>query len=89
MFLPIQNKFIGKFYFLSMQKYSSNVVEKCLEKGNEIMINKFIDEVSILSRALGKITKFILISNLITFFRINEKLLWKLCYAESFESFKC
>lgn len=36
-----------------MQKYSSNVVEKCLEKGNEFMIQKFVDEICSLNRALG------------------------------------
>jgi len=56
MFFPILNKFIGKFYVLSMQKYSSNVVEKCLEKGNEYMIQKFVDEICTLNRALGNLS---------------------------------
>jgi len=43
--LPIVQQFYNKFYNLSMQKYSSNVVEKCLEKGDEQVITKFIEEV--------------------------------------------
>jgi len=53
MFLPILKKFVGKFYVLSMQKYSSNVVEKCLEKGNEFMLSKFVEEICTVSRTLG------------------------------------
>lgn len=37
-----------------MQKYSSNVVEKCLEKGNEYMLTKFVEDICSFSRALGK-----------------------------------
>jgi hypothetical protein len=37
-----------------MQKYSSNVVEKCLEKSDEFALNKFIDEVSYMNRVAGK-----------------------------------
>jgi hypothetical protein len=48
-------KFIGKFFVLSIQKYSSNVMEKCLEKGTEDIIVKFVDEVSLNTRSLGKI----------------------------------
>jgi hypothetical protein len=36
-----------------MQKYSSNVVEKYLEKSEEYALNKFIDEVSSMSRLAG------------------------------------
>lgn len=41
-----------------MQKYSSNVVEKCLEKNEELALNKFIEEISTLNRASGKIIFF-------------------------------
>jgi hypothetical protein len=36
-----------------MQKYSSNVVEKCLEKSEEYALNKFIEEVSNMNRVAG------------------------------------
>jgi hypothetical protein len=44
--LPIIEQFYNKFYNLSMQKYSSNVVEKCLERSDENTVCKFIDEIS-------------------------------------------
>jgi len=50
--LPIIQQFYGKFYNLSMQKYSSNVVEKCLERGDENVLGKFIDEISQHTRVL-------------------------------------
>jgi hypothetical protein len=33
-----------------MHKYSSNVVERCLEKGGDIMVSLFIDEITYLNR---------------------------------------
>jgi hypothetical protein len=36
-----------------MQKYSSNVVEKCIEKSEEFALNKFIEEVSYMNRVAG------------------------------------
>jgi len=42
---PIIKQFFGKMSNLSMQKFSSNVVEKCLEKGGDMIINKFIEEI--------------------------------------------
>jgi hypothetical protein len=47
-------KFVGKFYVLSIQKYSSNVMEKCLERGTEDAITKYAEEVSLYTRSLGK-----------------------------------
>ena len=62
-------KFVGKFYVLSIQKYSSNVMEKCLEKGASDIIDKFSDEVCLYTRALGN-------NKIFKFFRFNEKLFW-------------
>ena len=36
-----------------MQKYSSNVIEKCLEKGNDYILFKFIEEISQSTRIIG------------------------------------
>ena len=36
--------FEGKYYLLSLEKYASNVVERCLEKDQNIL-NKYIDEI--------------------------------------------
>jgi hypothetical protein len=49
-----------------MQKYSSNVVEKCLEKSEEFALKKFVEEVSYMNRAAGKIFNKM-------YFRINEE----------------
>ena len=38
---------------LSIQKYSSNVMEKFLEKGSEEIIDKFTEEICLYTRALG------------------------------------
>jgi hypothetical protein len=51
---PIIHQFIGKFYVLSLQKYSSNVIEKSLEKGGDVIVSKFIDEVCQKNRVMGK-----------------------------------
>jgi len=53
MYFPIINKFTGKAYVLSMQKFSSNVIEKCLEKGDEAIITKLIDEICQFTRIVG------------------------------------
>jgi len=42
---PIIIQFFGKFYNLSMHKYSSNVIEKCIESGDEYIVGKFVEEV--------------------------------------------
>jgi len=47
----IFEKFTWKCCNFSLQKYSSNVIEKCLEKGGELFINNFVDEVCSLDRA--------------------------------------
>jgi hypothetical protein len=49
--LPILNKFKNKYVNLSMQKYSSNVVEKCLERSDQIALKTFAEEVSQMSRS--------------------------------------
>ena len=36
--------FEGKYYSLSLEKYASNVVERCLEKDQNIL-NKYIEEI--------------------------------------------
>jgi len=43
--VPIIKQFFGKMCALSMQKFSSNVIEKCLERGGEVVLSKFINEV--------------------------------------------
>jgi hypothetical protein len=45
--LPITQQFYGNFQFLSIQKYSSNVLEKCFEKLKELIILPFIEETSL------------------------------------------
>lgn len=42
--MEVVSKFEGKFVFLSMQKYSSNVVERCIEKNNKLL-SQFINEI--------------------------------------------
>lgn len=43
--ISIMQKMYGQFYSLSIMKFSSNVVEKCLEKGDDITIAKFMEEI--------------------------------------------
>lgn len=50
MILPILKLFINKFAKLSILKYSSNVVEKCLEKGGEVLKNLNLGHRSTLHR---------------------------------------
>ena len=42
--MEVVSQFEGKFVCLSMQKYSSNVVERCIEKNDKIL-SKFINEI--------------------------------------------
>lgn len=51
---PIIHSFYNQFYSLSTQKFSSNVVEKCLERGGDPVLAKFIDEVCHKSKIIGK-----------------------------------
>jgi hypothetical protein len=51
--LPIIHLFFGQLYTLSTMKFSSNVVEKCLEKGGDVVINKFMEEVCQKSKVIG------------------------------------
>jgi len=50
----IIQELIGKFYTLSLQKYSSNVIEKALEKGGDVIVSKFIEEVCQKTKVMGK-----------------------------------
>jgi len=43
--IPIMKQFFGKMSNLSMQKFSSNVVEKCLEKGGDVILSRFVEEI--------------------------------------------
>jgi hypothetical protein len=38
MSIPVMKQFINKFIKLSTNKFSSNVVEKCLERGGEVIL---------------------------------------------------
>ena len=40
----IINLFKGQFFNLSLEKYASNVIERCIEKSEEIL-NDYIDEI--------------------------------------------
>jgi hypothetical protein len=51
---PLINLFHNQFFALSTQKFSSNVVEKCLERGGESILAKFLDEICHKSKILGK-----------------------------------
>ncbi len=52
---PLISMFYNNFFELSIQKFSSNVVEKCLERGGDAVIAKFIDEVCHKAKIIGKI----------------------------------
>jgi len=43
---PLISLFYNGFYEYSLNKFSSNVVEKCIEFGGEEVISKFIEEIS-------------------------------------------
>jgi len=45
-------QFCNKFYDLSKHKYSSNAVEKSLDRGGEVIMAKFIDEISYMNRVV-------------------------------------
>ncbi len=74
-YMPIVHLFFGQFYSLSIMKYSSNVIEKCLEKGDDIVVNKFMEEICHKSKVTGR-----------TIFcnsRFNEEPMWELCDPKS------
>ena len=52
----IVNTFKGKIILLSIQKYSSNVIERCIEK-NEQFLTSFIYEISIDNKSFGILMK--------------------------------
>ena len=52
----IVNTFKGKIILLSIQKYSSNVIERCIEK-NEQFLTSFIYEISIDNKSFGILLK--------------------------------
>lgn len=72
-----------------MQKYSSNVIEKCLEKGNDYILFKFIEEISQSTRIIGINLIFLYFFKKIlqVKYRFDEKFFWKLCNSKSFKSF--
>jgi hypothetical protein len=53
--IPIIENLYNRFYYLSMHKYSSNVVEQCLLRNNEEIVKRFIFEVCQYNRIVGKI----------------------------------
>jgi hypothetical protein len=52
---PIINRFQTNLYFLSTQKYSSNVIEKCFEKGYDRLYDNLIEEISYDSKIIDLI----------------------------------
>lgn len=50
---PIISELSGKFHKYSLLKYSSNVVERCLEIGGEVTVNRFIEEICQKNKVLG------------------------------------
>ena len=52
----IIESFKGKGHLLSIQKYSSNVIERCIEKDEEFLIN-FIYEISLDNKTIGILMK--------------------------------
>jgi hypothetical protein len=53
--LQIIELFYGRFHELSMKKYSSNAVEKCLEVGKDVVLQEFFEEVRPKTKLLGNI----------------------------------
>jgi len=49
------NKLTGKYISFSMQKTSSNVMEKCIELGGDVVISRFIEEVKITKKIVDLI----------------------------------
>lgn len=62
---PVLNSIYSQFHDFSMMKYSSNVVEKCLERSVDIALVRFIDDMCQKSRLLGNISCLL--------FRFNEE----------------
>jgi hypothetical protein len=52
--VPIISLFQNQFFTLSTQKFSSNVVEKCLERGGDNVLSKFLEEICQKSKIVGK-----------------------------------
>lgn len=52
---PIIQAFYGHFFYLSVQKYSSNVIERCLELGSENVLSQYVEEICDVHRVLGMI----------------------------------
>lgn len=52
--MPIIKLFYGQFHALSLQKYSSNAVEKCFVKGGDQVLVQFTEEVCSKTKMLGK-----------------------------------
>jgi hypothetical protein len=50
---PIIEQFYGRLYNLSMHKYSSNVIEKCIQLEDERIITRFAEETCNSSRIIG------------------------------------
>lgn len=51
---PVIEQFYNRFYYLSMHKYSSNVVEKCIQMKGGFVLTKFVEEICEHSRVIGK-----------------------------------
>ena len=51
--IPIIKLFLNQLFTLSTQKFSSNVVEKCLERGGDSVLAKFLDDICHKSKILG------------------------------------
>lgn len=71
---PLLNSFKGKYAQLSMLKFSSNAVEKCVEKADLKLRNEIITEI-ISSEKFLSIYLLIIDS-------FNEEQLWELCDTE-------
>jgi hypothetical protein len=64
---PLYKQLYSQFHQLSMSKYSSNVIEKCFERGGDDILVKFIDEICQKSKLLG---------NIVITYRPDEELIW-------------
>jgi len=73
--IPIINELQGKLHKYSLLKFSSNVVEKCLELGGENAVNKFIEEICQKNKVLGKLKNLI---NKIYLIKIIKKIYLKI-----------
>ena len=72
--VPILEAHLGKLAQLSMLKFSSNVIEKCLEKADRGLRNRMLHELATSDKLLGK-RRLISAS-------LNEEQLWELCGSE-------